>query len=219
MKVAALLPFSLLDYPGKISAVIFTQGCPLRCVYCHNPDFQNFAAPGKLDFSDVIDFLKKRIGLLDGVVFSGGEPLLQSDLYDAMEEAKSMGFLIGLHTSGAIYNNFINILKLTDWIGFDFKMPFSSYDTITQVKNLEIEKSFEALINSAVDYEIRTTVDSRFITRERLMEMAHFLVRHKVKEWILQECILRGERDIHLALPSEEEIQELSKILPVSIRS
>ena len=152
IKVAALLRFSLLDYPDKISAVLFTQGCPLRCVYCHNPDFQNPNVDTNTSFDEVIQFLSTRIGLLEGVVFSGGEPLLQANLYDAVQRVKEMGFLVGLHTSGCIYNNFIKILPLIDWVGFDIKQVFNKYSEITQITNSELQvvKYINALLNSNV---------------------------------------------------------------------
>lgn len=244
MKIAAILHFSMLDYPGKLSAVLFTQGCPLRCVYCHNPKFQDAKLDRNIQFEQVIQFLKTRINLLEGVVFSGGEPLLQPDLYDSIIQIKELGFEIGIHTSGAIYKNFKKILPIVDWVGFDFKTTWNDYFTITQVENNDIKKSFIALINSNVKYEIRTTVDSRFITFDHLTNMAKFLSENKVKEWVLQECILRNylDRDYqdryyqdrsyqdnnylddyhlddyHLALPSKDEIDKLSKIIKIKVR-
>ena len=136
INIGGILHFSLLDYPDKISAVLFTQGCPLRCVYCHNPDFQDPSIKNNITFDDVIKFLNTRIGLLEGVVFSGGEPLLQEHLYEAMERVKDMGFLIGLHTSGVIYDNFVKILPLLDWVGFDIKQIFNKYYDVDIMKGV-----------------------------------------------------------------------------------
>ena len=221
INVAALLRFSLLDYPDKISAVLFTQGCPLRCVYCHNPDFQNPNVETNTSFDDVVQFLNTRIGLLEGVVFSGGEPLLQNDLYDAMKTIKDMGFLIGLHTSGCIYNNFVKVLPLLDWIGFDIKQVFNKYIEITQINNSELQviKSFNELIKSNIKYEIRTTVDTRYISQKDMISIAKYLQSNNVKEWTLQKCILRNEEEnINIPFLSDNDAKELEQYIKINIR-
>ncbi len=221
IKIGGVLHFSLLDYPDKISAVLFTQGCPLRCVYCHNPNFQDINVQTNTTFDDVIKFLKTRVGLLEGVVFSGGEPLLQNNLYEAMKIVKNMGFLIGLHTSGCIYNNFIKVLQLVDWVGFDIKQVFHKYDEITQVttSELQVMKSFAVLLQSHKDYEIRTTVDTRHITYEDLLNIAKYLQSNNVKEWILQKCIIRDNNcNINVPFMSANQVMELEKYIKVIVR-
>jgi len=99
--VAGLVKMSTTDWPGKLAAVVFLQGCPWRCVYCHNEAILDPKAPGIMPWSDVMKFLQKRRGLLDGVVFSGGEPLIDAALPDAIREVRALGFAIGLHTGGA----------------------------------------------------------------------------------------------------------------------
>ncbi|MBR1944492.1 MAG: anaerobic ribonucleoside-triphosphate reductase activating protein [Alphaproteobacteria bacterium] len=221
INIAAILRFSLLDYPDKISAVLFTQGCPLRCVYCHNPDFQSTNVVNNISFDNVIQFLNTRIELLEGVVFSGGEPLLQTNLYDAMKIVKDMGFLIGLHTSGVIYNNFIKVLPLVNWVGFDVKQIFNKYSDITQINNSEIQvmKSLDALINSNVKYEIRTTVDTRYISQKDMVNIAKYLNSNNVKEWTLQKCILRSkEENINVPFLSDDNISELAQYININVR-
>ena len=221
ISIGGVLHFSLLDYPDKISAVLFTQGCPLRCVYCHNPSFQDHSIQTNIKFEDVIQFLKTRVGLLEGVVFSGGEPLLQEHLYEAMERVKDMGFLIGLHTSGVIYDNFVKILPLLDWVGFDIKQIFNKYYYITQVKNSEMQiiKSFNTLINSNIDYEIRTTVDTRYISYEDMLSIAKYLTQNNVKEWTLQRCIIRNDDgNINIPFLSNEEVLGLEQYIKINIR-
>jgi len=100
-KVAGLVKMSTTDWPGKLAAVVFLQGCPWRCVYCHNEAILDPRAPGTMEWSEVMAFLRKRRGLLDGVVFSGGEPLIDAALPDAVRAVREMGFAIGLHTGGA----------------------------------------------------------------------------------------------------------------------
>ena len=189
-------------------------------MYCHNSVFQNIDTPESIKFTQVLEFLSNRVGLLEGVVFSGGEPLLQFDLYESMKQVKDMGFLIGLHTSGIIYENFMRILPIVDWIGFDIKTSFKSYKTITQIQNSEraVIKSFEALVQSNNAYEIRTTVDSRYITQEDLVDIAQLLSEKGIGEWVLQECVLRAGKDIHLPFPDDKEIAELSQYIKIKVR-
>ena len=221
MKVGGLQKFSTLDYPGKLSAVIFCQGCPLKCVYCHNQDLQNFATAEQISFAEVIEFLKSRVGLLDAVVFSGGEPLSQSDLQDAISEVKKLGFLIGLHTSGIVPQRFEEIISLVDWIGFDIKTVFSDYEKITQVRGSGqlAEKSFLIMLEQHSNFEIRTTVDTRLISENDLIEIAKTLADNKISEWILQECILRDQTPVQkLPLPDQNIIEKISKYVAVKIR-
>jgi len=100
-KVAGLVKMSTTDWPGKLAAVVFLQGCPWRCVYCHNEAILDPKAPAAMPWSDVLKFLERRRGLLDGVVFSGGEPLIDVALPDAIRQVRAMGFQIGMHTGGA----------------------------------------------------------------------------------------------------------------------
>ncbi len=220
-KIAAILKFSTLDYPGKLSAVVFSQGCPIRCVYCHNPDFQDYKKPATIDFDELLSFLEERKDLLDAVVFSGGEPLMQKDLYDAIFVVKQKGFLIGLHTAGTIPNKFEHVLPLLDWVGFDIKTDFEKYEKITKIPNsgkLALE-SFELLRNSGINFEIRTTVDSRNINSEDLVNIAKFLKAKDIKKWILQECIIRSsDKDLNIPLPDDNVLSDISKYVEIEFR-
>ncbi len=221
IKIGGVLKFSTLDYPGKLSAVIFCQGCPNRCVYCHNPDFIPIKAMSSIKFSEVMDFLRTRQGLLEAVVFSGGDPLIQNDLYKAMLQIKSMGFLVGLHTSGVNPKRLKEIIDITDWIGFDIKTNFERYETITRNKvSAKLAKeSLDIVLKSNVAYEIRTTVDSRYITFEELHNIAKLLSDIGIQKWVLQECILRTKTDEQkLSLPNIEEIEQLEQYLEIEVR-
>ncbi len=220
INIGALLKFSTLDYPGQLSAVIFCQGCPNHCVYCHNPEFIPYKSSSLVNFNEVFDFLSSRRGLLDAVVFSGGEPLVQDGLRDAMAQVKSLGYLIGLHTSGANPSKFHEVLPYIDWIGFDIKTVFDKYATITGQVNSEekARESLDVLLSSNVKYEIRTTVDTRYISFDDLCSIAQMLSERGVIKWVLQECILRGDHDEHIALPSNDEIDRLREIIDIEIR-
>ncbi|MDD5304810.1 MAG: anaerobic ribonucleoside-triphosphate reductase activating protein, partial [Elusimicrobia bacterium] len=114
-----MTPLSTTDYPGVLSAVLFLQGCPWRCSYCHNPHLIPADSPPEREWESALAFLRGRVGLLDAVVFSGGEPTLQDGLEDAMREVKAMGFKIGLHTGGAYPERLVALLPLIDWVGLD----------------------------------------------------------------------------------------------------
>ncbi len=168
-----------------------------------------------------MDFLQTRQGLLEAVVFSGGDPLIQEDLYKAMFQIKSLGFLIGLHTSGVNPKHLSEVIDITDWIGFDIKTNFERYETITRNKiSAKLAKeSLDILLKSKVAYEIRTTVDSRYITFEDLKGIAKLLNEAGVQKWILQECILRSKSaEQKLLLPNTDEIEQLKQYLEVEVR-
>ena len=139
LRIAGLVPFSTVDWPGKIAASLFLQGCPWRCPYCHNAEILDVRAPGTVPWQQVSDLMGKRAGLLDGVVFSGGEALLQASsngsgpLEAAMAEVKELGFKVGLHTGGAYPKRLANLLNrgLVDWVGLDIKALPGTYQLAT----------------------------------------------------------------------------------------
>jgi pyruvate formate lyase activating enzyme len=221
MKIAAILKFSTLDYPGKLSCVVFCQGCPLRCCYCHNADFLDPLQPEKVSIETFISFLKNRIGLLDAVVFSGGEPLLQQDLGALIDISKSLGYLVGLHTSGAAPSALKIILPTLNWIGFDLKTSIESYENITRTKDSgkNAVESLDLILTSGINYEVRTTYDSRNISEPDLINIAKFLSKRGVSRWTIQECIIRdGAHSTRLPLPSQDAISETSTFINVNLR-
>lgn len=169
--IGGVVPFSSIDFPGKLAAVLFCQGCPLRCRYCHNPHLQKLSSESIVPWSEFRDFLISRRGLLDAVVFSGGEPLIHKKLYQAMKECKNLGYQIGLHTAGTCSNRIKEVLPLIDWVGMDIKAPFAKYERVTQRKNSHIQakKSAQMILQSGVDYEFRTTVHKTILSEEDLL--------------------------------------------------
>lgn len=121
LHVGGFVPFTSTDYPDALSAVVFCQGCPWRCGYCHNPHLIPARADVHHDFDAILAWLASRRGLLDAVVFSGGEPTAQPGLVHAMQQVRRLGFLVGLHTSGAYPRRLADALPLTDWVGLDVK--------------------------------------------------------------------------------------------------
>ena len=134
--------------------------------------------------------MKKRQGFLDGVVFSGGEPLLQRRLPEMIDDLRQMGFDVAMHTTGSVPARFRTVLPKLSWVGFDIKGPFSHYEKITGVAKSEIQalQSLELLLESGVNYEVRTTVDPLILTETDILELAAELSNLGVKHYVLQQC-------------------------------
>ena len=186
--IGGVEPFTTVDFPGRLAAVLFCLGCPLRCPYCHNPELQDFKGKPFIPWERFVEFLDSRKKLLDGIVFSGGEPLAQPDLYESMKTVKDMGFEIGLHTSGVNVERLKQVLPLLDWVGFDVKTLFKHYEKRIPHSHAEtVETCLNLLIESNIDLEVRTTLDPRIISIPELRQLADILARKGVKTYALQE--------------------------------
>jgi pyruvate formate lyase activating enzyme len=196
LRVGGLTPFSTLDYPEQLAAVVFCQGCPWRCRYCHNPHLLEPRGPRELAWDSVLEFLRRRRGLLDAVVFSGGEPTLQAGLQRAIAEVRELGYAIGLHTAGIYPRRLQALLPVIDWVGLDLKAPGSGYSVVTQVPG-SAERAWESLrmvIDSGCAYEVRTTVDATLLTQQSLRSLAAHLARLGVRRYVVQEARDSGGR-------------------------
>src|SRR3990172_11807091 len=163
MFIGGLQKTTLIDFPGKIAATIFTQGCSFRCSYCHNGELvipERFQEP--LSEEIVFNFLKKRVGLLQGVCITGGEPTLQRDLRSFIARLKNMGFSVKLDTNGSNPTHLEQVIAdgNVDYIAMDIKSKLGDYAAITTstVAAKMAEKSIALIMNSGFDYEFRTTV-------------------------------------------------------------
>lgn len=188
--VAGLTPMTTIDFPGRLAAVVFCQGCPWNCGYCHNPDLRPRRGCAGLRWSQVSALLSRRGGLLDGVVFSGGEPTLQSGLIDAVRKVKGLGFEVGLHTAGPYPARLERLLPWLDWVGIDVKAPFERYEAVSTVpgSGARALESLMRVLDSGVEYEVRTTFDTRLLTEDELLSMARELAGFGVRHYVLQEC-------------------------------
>jgi pyruvate formate lyase activating enzyme len=162
MKIAGLVKSSLIDYPEKVAAVVFTQGCNFRCGFCHNPDLLSpeQSTPG-LTQAEIMRFLQTRIGKLDGVVITGGEPLIQPDIMEFISDIRELGFLIKLDTNGSNPRLLSQLIEknLVDYIAMDIKGPLAKYGEICAYVNTKfIQESIKIIKNSKLKYEFRTTV-------------------------------------------------------------
>ncbi|WP_066098058.1 anaerobic ribonucleoside-triphosphate reductase activating protein [Xanthomonas massiliensis] len=188
IRIAGLVPLTSLDLPGRLAAVLFLQGCPWRCSYCHNPHLQPArAAPGP-DFAAVLDFLRRRRGLLDGVVFSGGEPTLQPRLARAVAAVRALGFQTALHTAGMYPRRLAAVLPHLDWVGLDIKAPAALHAAVVGRAHgaAPALRSLQLLQDSGVDYECRTTWSPTLYPEAALVELARGLAARGVRRWVLQ---------------------------------
>ena len=201
MSIGGFVRLSAVDWPGQLAAVVFCQGCGWRCGYCHNPHLIPFTAPpNPVDWADVLLFLTRRRGLLDGVVFSGGEPTLQPGLLSAVAAVRALGFSVGLHTGGPSPEALRGLLPMLDWVGFDFKAPFDRYVQVTgRDHGLRAQESLKHLLASGVEHEIRTTWHPRLLSVSELGTMARMLSEAGCREWIIQRFRPDGCADAGLA--------------------
>ncbi len=190
LSIGGFTPFTALDFPGQLAAIIFCQGCAWRCGYCHNTHLLDFRVKPVLSWKEIDQFLQRRQGLLDGVVFSGGEPTLQEELLEAVQHVRNLGFKVALHTAGVNSKRFVNVLPYLDWVGFDIKAPFNRYATITGKPNSDKNplESAKQLLESGIDYEFRTTVHPQLFNENDLLELVTSLAHLKVQHYVLQDC-------------------------------
>ncbi len=211
------MPLSGCDWPGELVATVFCQGCPWRCRYCHNTHLLDADRPGEVTWRSVTAFLRTRVGLLDGVVFSGGEPTLQHGLAAAMRETRALGFRVGLHTAGPYPDRLSEVLPLLDWVGFDVKAPFDDYPRLTGVagSGARARESLRRLIASGVAYEVRTTVHPDLLDPASLRTLAETLTDLRVTHYTLQGC--HGTETLRNDLTPDGMISALS--LPEPLRA
>ncbi|MDD4271572.1 MAG: anaerobic ribonucleoside-triphosphate reductase activating protein [Patescibacteria group bacterium] len=203
MLIGGLQKFSLLDYPEKISAIVFTQGCNFRCQFCYNPMLVWPTEVGKSKYAratgqqkdhpkikedDLFVFLKARAGKLDAVVITGGEPCLQKDLSEFISKIKKLGFLVKLDTNGS-YPEILEKLikeKLIDYIAMDLKAPAAKYDLVTEsgVDFDKINKSVKIIMQSGLPYEFRTTVVPGLLNKDDILKMGKII--KSARAWYLQ---------------------------------
>ncbi|RLJ20667.1 anaerobic ribonucleoside-triphosphate reductase activating protein [bacterium endosymbiont of Escarpia laminata] len=192
LQVGGLTPMTTIDYPRELAAVIFCQGCPWRCRYCHNGHLlpRISSDPALIEWDEIIAFLEQRQGLLDAVVFSGGEPSLQIALKPAIEQVKAMGFKIGLHSAGVYPERLAELLSLLDWVGLDIKALAENYATLPGVRGSG-EKAWESLqllVASGVAYEVRTTVHPELLPAADLETLESRLQTIGAANHQLQKC-------------------------------
>jgi pyruvate formate lyase activating enzyme len=216
LRIGGWQPWSSCDWPGELTATVFCRGCPWCCPYCYNQSLRSLRGDDEIAWAGVSAFLATRRGLLDGVVFSGGEPLAQSALFEAMAEVRALGFRVGLHTGGFAPERFARVLPLVDWVGFDVKAPFDEYDRITGAaeSGKGARASFEMLLSSGVAYELRTTVHPAVLDSAALTRMAAALSALGAENWVLQAPRNKDGTSIPAALGLDELSSAITPVFP-----
>jgi len=191
MIIGGLQKCSLIDYPGRIGAIVFTQGCNFRCAYCHNPELVDPARYGPSLTDEVIPFLEKRRGKLDAVTITGGEPTLQRDIGPFLREIRGMGYLVKLDTNGSLPDVLEGLIcsGLVDYVAMDVKAPLEKYEKIAGVKmdTRKIRESIRLIVKSKIEHEFRTTVVRSQLDPEDLQAIAKLL--DKAKLYVLQPFV------------------------------
>ena len=199
VQIGGLVSFTTIDYPGKLAAVLFLVGCPLRCAYCSNPHLLT-PHDGEYDPERIFDWLKSRVGKLEAVVFSGGEALMQGDIaIEYMRRVRDLGFKIGLHTNGFYPDTLRRASDVVDWIGLDFKATREKYPDLTgqHIAYDNMMKSLDIWHDTGRDFEVRITCDPRFITKSDLIEITEILNARNVANIAIQKYIPHFEDVAH----------------------
>ena len=205
MRIGGLQKVTLIDYPGKIGATVFTQGCNFRCPYCHNPELVDPGQYGQLiPEEEVISFLEKRRGKLDAVTVTGGEPTIQKDLERFLRALKDMGYLVKVDTNGSnpdVLGILIN-RNLVDYLAMDIKGRLKKYEMIVSVSvdTSRIRRSIELIMSSGIEHEFRTTIVrsqldpqdlravAKLIKKDRLYVLQHFVPTKTLDDSFLSEA-------------------------------
>ncbi len=197
MNIQGLQKLTLLDYPGHVACTVFTGGCNFRCPFCHNAPLvtENFGS-SKVTTEELLAFLRKRRGILDGVCITGGEPLLQQDIKDIIKEIKSLGFAVKLDTNGSFPEILMELCDegLLDYVAMDIKNTPEKYGETIGKKDFDIEpiqKSVEFLKKGTVPYEFRTTVTYEHHTVEDIVTISRWLVG--AEKYFLQNFVDSGD--------------------------
>ena len=191
MKIGGLVKFTLIDFPGRPAAIVFTQGCNFRCRYCHNPElvYPHLFAPSMPE-EEVWSFLQRRQGTLEGVVVSGGEPTLQPDLVPFMSRLKDLGYKTKLDTNGTRPEVLRELIdkKLVDFIAMDLKAPFNKYADITGVdaNSAILQQSMDLIRQSGLEYQFRTTYDKEVLNDNDIAVLSQLTQGENYK---VQECL------------------------------
>ncbi len=196
MRIDGLQKMTLLDFPGKVACTVFTGGCNFRCPFCHNALLVT-ELPENPDYTvdEILSFLKKRAGLLDGVAITGGEPLMNPDIADFIKQIRDLGYSVKLDTNGSYPDRLKSLVGegLVDYVAMDIKNCKEKYAETVGLKSYDlskIEESVDFLKTNAVDYEFRTTVVKEFHTVEDIRKAAEWI--KGAKRYFIQNFVDSG---------------------------
>jgi len=219
MKIGGFQKTSLLDYPDRISAIVWTSGCNFRCPFCYNPSLA-LGTGNVFPEEEILSFLAKRKGLVEGVVVTGGEPLIQDDLSVFLQKIKSLGFLVKVDTNGFYPEKLTSLLelRLVDYVAMDVKAPKEKYPQLAGVPvNVSRIQASIDLIKQAPQYEFRTTFVPTLLTKEDIIGIAHWLQgadRYFLQQFKKMTPVLSKNLTSATPYPKEYFLETLAAITP-----
>ncbi len=213
MNFGGFQKLTVLDFPEHVSCIVFTKGCNFRCPFCHNAALVKGNGEESYTEEEILSYLNKRKNILDGVVISGGEPLMHKDIKDFCVKVKALGYDIKLDTNGSYPDKIIELVSegLVDYVAMDVKNSFEKYELTSGAKvNLEdIKKSISFLLEGRVSYEFRTTVVSQFHTPQDIVEISKNIVG--AKKYFLQNFLDSGNiLGENLSPVTKEKLDEMA---------
>lgn len=219
MQFGGFEKFTLIDYPEKIACMVYTIGCPFRCPYCHNPELVDETVTTRIDEKEILEFLKGRTGMLDGIVITGGEPTMHGEnLISFMRKVKDLGFLVKLDSNGTdpvILQHAIDE-KLVDYIAMDIKSPLAKYtETVARPVDTDaIKKSIEIIKGSGIPYEFRTTIVKSMLSFEDIEQIGREIkgsTNYYLQKFIPTKTV--NPQFLKKVTYSDEEFDSLKKIM------
>lgn len=213
MIISGFQPLSLLDYPGTVCSIIFTQGCPLRCVYCHNPELLPVKSANRIPEDTVFSTLKKRKNVVEGVCVTGGEPTIHHDLPEFIKKLKDLGLQVKLDTNGVNPRMIEKLIqdKLVDFFAMDLKHTWERYSEVigTSQNNIvaNCQETFHLIQDSSIPHEFRTTVYPELHSENDLVKIANQLIHDE--HYSLQG--IRYQKTLVPNLPQSREL-DLDKV-------
>lgn len=222
MHIAGLQKMTLLDFPGQVACTVFLQGCNFRCPFCHNSSLLPGTGEYLMEDTELLSFLEKRVGLLDGVCITGGEPTLQKELPQLLKKIKALGYRVKLDTNGSCPEMLKAVVEAgtVDYVAMDIKNAPQQYEKTAGTNPAmlkKVEESIRYLMSDAVDYEFRTTVVEELHDAKSILEMGqwlHSLGEKPAKRWYLQQYMDRDSvLSSGLHAPSPENMGKYAEIL------
>lgn len=216
MKIGGFVKTSTLDYPGEIAGVIFTKGCNFHCKHCHNSHLiSTEPEETELDLRSCLEYLKKKSHLIDGVVFSGGEPCICDDLFDNISKVKNIGLKVKLDTNGSrpyVVKELINS-KIIDYVALDYKLPWKRYEELSKEPvDKMIKETLNILTKSTIEWELRTTLVPELTIDDCFAMLNDIPV---VKKYYLQNCRDSTGRIIKSEIIKEDKVcNQILRIQP-----
>lgn len=218
MKFNGFQRLTLLDYPGKVACTLFTAGCNLRCPFCHNASLVTHIDNTNIyNKEEILSYLGKRQGILEGVCISGGEPLMQTEIEDFIKEVKALGYSIKLDTNGFYPDKLISLVEkgLIDYVAVDIKNSYSKYAKTTGIENLDLsplKRTIEFLLSGKVDYEFRTTIVEGLHTEADILDIGKTI--KGAPRYFLQNFVdsgdLIGEGLCAISLENMKKMQKIA---------